>query len=189
MTLTVHNAPERPSQPAVAAGAYPYWLIALIEPQHEKRARDWLWESAEIPSYLPVERVTQVRRGRKVDVENLMIRGYLFVPALYANHAQIQRDEVRGIRGQWRYASGALKLVPDAALNPIRTIEANLNDPAWLAGKPRKYRAGQAVRLIDGAWRGLIATVDSLRDGQRIVVDIGGVLGHVELGEEHVTPA
>lgn len=194
VAVSISNAPVRPTEQTPKPGEYAHWIVALVEPQREKRVRDWLWEQSGIPSYLPVERVTVVRCGRKVEVENLMARGYLFVPAAFKDYAQLMRGDRTGVRGTMRASGddpdrGILVVVPDAALNPIRQIEANLNDPKWLAGKPRKYRAGQAVKLMDGAWRGLFATVEALRDGGRLVVDIGGVLGHVCLEEDRVIPA
>lgn len=183
------TASKRQSPPVPPAGRYTHWLVALIEPQREKRVRDWLWAEAQIPSWLPVE-TTVRRRGvkrTKTKVETPLLRGYLFVPemeACLANYYDRERFiRMEGLRGYLRGRDDMPVSIPDAMLGPLREIEASL---AATMGQ-RRFRAGQAVRIAEGAFSGLVARVAALRGGLTVQVDTP--LGVVTVDEAAIEPA
>lgn len=186
MTLAIKNAPARPPGPTPRPGEYSHWLVALIEPQRERQVRDWLWTEASIPTWMPVE-TTIRRRGIKrvkVKVKTPLLRGYLFVPALFWDFAGLHA--AKGIREFMHYdrADGpALVMLPDAELSPLRKIEASL---AARAGA-RSVRAGQSVRVAEGAFQGLVARVAALRGGLALQLDTP--LGLVTVDETAIEPA
>lgn len=186
--LVVENAPQSPPAGAVQAGRYSHWLVALIESQREKRVRDWLWAEATIPSWLPVETTIQ-RRGvkrAKTKVETPLLRGYLFVPAPFWDYAGLHA--AKGIRGWMHHEAtrdtpARLVMLPDAALCPLREIETSL---AATMGQ-RRFRAGQAVRIAEGAFSGLVARVAALRGGLTVQVDTP--FGLMTVDEAAIEPA
>lgn len=184
--IHVTPAPQRPAGPVPRAGQYSHWLVALIEPQREKRVRDWLWQEAQIPAWMPVERTVQRRGIKRVKtvVETPLLRGYLFVPAMFWDYAGLHAAKgVREFMHHVRETGPVNVLLPDAALAPLREIEASL---AATAGQ-RRYRAGQAVRIAEGAFKGLVARVAALAGSE--VVRIDTPLGLVSVPEAQIEPA
>ncbi|MBI5111848.1 MAG: hypothetical protein HZA68_07735 [Rhodovulum sp.] len=173
--------------PTPAAGEHSHWLVALIEPQRECSVRAWLWEQSSISSWLPVERVIRRRGVKQVKtaIDQPLLPGYLFIPALYFEHATLSM--ARGFRGFMHYerqdATPRLVMICDALLGPLRAIEANLSDPTTR----RKYRPGQVVEWLETTLRGSLTTVVALEAHDHVRVEFGG-LGTAVVPEDFIAP-
>jgi hypothetical protein len=104
-----------------------------------------------------LERVVEIRRGRKYDISRPLYRNYLFVYA-FGLGGNVQRIRAcTGVRDVLRHADGSPAIVPWNVINDLRVAE-NENNPApevHIDGRPlrRKYKGkrGQARYEADYA--------------------------------------
>lgn len=172
---------------ASSPGQYTHWLVALVEPQCEMRVADWLNANGGIPSWLPTEpqwRTRGVKRVKTV-VHVPLLRGYLMIPAMYYEHIQLQRAPHLT---DWMRRGRDVALVPDRALDQLREIERSIHATFKDTSKPRKYRVGQAVRMAEGAWRGILTTVVGLEGTDLVRVEAGSI-GTALVPEAAIEPA
>jgi transcription antitermination factor NusG len=145
------------------------WYILLIEPQQEVRSYTCL-KSYGLKVYLPLIPCLTTRgvRRTKVTVYRPMMRGYLFVDegSLAEGMMHIERMPAvhRFLQIGSRYAT-----VPNGQMERVRHIEQEL-------AKPKPFQSiwdvGEVVRINDGAFWGLSATIVDLANGERIRVEV-----------------
>jgi hypothetical protein len=171
---------------ATPSRKHTHWLVALVEPQCEARVRDWLHDNGGVPSWLPTEpqyRTRGIKRIKTV-VQVPLLRGYLMIPDTYYEHVQLARaPHLR----DWMRRGKDVALVSDRALDQLREIERSIHETFADTSKPRKYRVGQAVRMAEGVWRGIITTVLSLEGGGMVRVEAGSI-GTALVPEDQIEP-
>ena len=141
-----------------------YWCCAQVEPRRERLASHCL-SLAGYDIYQPLLREQRRSRhgSRKIIVTPPLFPGYLFVWV---------------VRGWWdaRWSPGVVRLimdgllparVPDAVIGEIRSRERGgfVELP-----KPRGFRPGMRVRVIDGPLREQIGMLAALRPHERVLV-------------------
>ncbi|WP_146604412.1 transcription termination/antitermination protein NusG [Rhodoplanes roseus] len=192
----VGRAPMRSSPPcdegqwSTDGGAFRAWVVALVEPQSEERARAWLWHQGRVPTWLPMMRQWRTHRGggarQRITVDVPILRGYLFVPATYFEHALVLRSP--GIHS-FMMLGRRLVMISDPEMDRLRSAVAEINEHRAMGGRAgRPYKIGEAVRFIVDVWAGVVATVEGVDAHGRVVVDAGGLMGRIVVADDQIEP-
>jgi transcriptional antiterminator RfaH len=139
-----------------------YWCCAQVEPRRERLASHCLG-LAGYEIYQSLLREQRRSHGRKFTVTPQLFPGYLFLWVT---------------RGWWdaRWSPGVIRLimdglvpahVPDAVIDEIRSRERGGYVELL---KPRGFRPGMRVRVIDGPLREQISMLTALRPHERVLV-------------------
>jgi transcriptional antiterminator NusG len=164
------------------------WYIVHAYSNFEKKVADQILEKAKSKGLshlienvvVPTEKVTEVRRGRKIDTERKFYPGYVMVRAEMTDaiHSLIKNTpKVTGFLGS------------DSRPVPIRDKEAEiiLNQVQEGVERPKpsiRFEIGENVRVADGpfaSFNGVVQDVDSERSRLKVEVSIFGRATPVEL--------
>src|SRR5215471_2024821 len=126
-----------------------YWCCAQVEPRRERFA-SYCLGLAGYEIYQPLLREQRRSHGRKITVTPPLFPGYLFVWV---------------VRGWWdaRWSAGVRRLVIDEIRFRERGGFVELL-------RPRGFRPGMRVRVIDGPLREQIGMLAALRPHERVLV-------------------
>ena len=149
-------------------------LETIVE---NRKLQDWIQEIA-----VPTETVTEIKDGKKREVERKIFPGYVLVK-------MVMTDEcwhiVRNIRGVTGFLGEGNKPIP-----------LSEDDVASLGVEKREvvvgYQVGDSVKITDGALESFLGTVEELdleRGKVRVVVSMFGRETPVELELDQVEPA
>ena len=158
-----------------------YWCCAQVEPRRERLA-SYCLGLAGYEIYQPLLREQRrSHHGRKIVATPPLFPGYLFVWV---------------VRGWWdaRWSPGVIRLimdgllpahVPDAVITEIRSRERGGFVELL---KPRGFRPGMRVRVIDGPLREQIGMLAALRPRERVLVllQLLGGQQRVELAKDAI---
>lgn len=147
-----------------------------IREQAKQRALEHLFEEI----LVPIEKVVEVRRGRKVDAERKLFPGYVLVKMELtdeAYHLIKNTPKVTGFLG----SDNKPMPLPDAeAQFLIRQMQEGIERP-----KPSvSFEVGEQVRVSDGpfaSFNGTVEEVDEARSRLKVAVSIFGRATPVEL--------
>jgi transcription antitermination factor NusG len=166
------------------------WRVAYCYARREMRIRDRLAEVG-IETYLPIEAVERIARGRRIEDRRPALAGYLFVGLQAARPDYHAIDQAMG--GVWgspmegrllRNLEGEPLNVPAIALE--RLAEA-LHVPE-LSGSP--FVIGSRVRARQGPWEAFLGEVERSDDYRvRVLLDIFGRKTAVEFEASHLEAA
>ncbi|CTQ68365.1 MAG: transcription termination/antitermination protein NusG [Labrenzia sp.] len=164
------------------------WYIVHAYSNFEKKVAESIREKAEQKGLsdlfeeilVPMEKVVEVRRGRKVDAERKFFPGYVLVKMDMTNEAfHLIRDtpKVTGFLG----ADQKPMPIPEKeALRIINQVQEGVDRP-----KPSvSFEVGEQVRVSDGpfaSFSGLVEEVDDERARLKVAVSIFGRATPVEL--------
>jgi transcription antitermination factor NusG len=144
-------------QHAISYRSGPAWHVVYTSPQGEVEAVKAL-KAAGFEAYAPAERKVVVRRRRRVDVEVPLFSRYVFVafdPHLDDWGSILTVDGVAALLKNGDIPSR----VPTAWIDAIRKAEEyGVFDRRRAA--PDGFKVGQVVRVTDGAFGGLNATIE-----------------------------
>ena len=158
------------------------WFLVYTKPRQEQTARHQL-ERQGYPIYLPMTQHNRKRSGRRVLVIEPLFPRYLFI------HLDTCRDDWGPIRSTVGVSSLVRfgkepAMVPDALIETLRARESSAGLHDW--AEP-VFRAGQAVRVVEGALQGYEGLFVAGTGRERVVVllDILGrqVRTRVEAGQ------
>ncbi|MEM8915289.1 MAG: transcription termination/antitermination protein NusG [Pseudomonadota bacterium] len=147
-----------------------------IREQAEKKGMTELFEEISVP----MEEVTELRRGRRVNTERKFFPGYVLAKMMMTDEA-------------WQLVRNTPKVTaflgPQGKPRPITEEEANriLQQVQEGVDRPRMtitYDVGEQVRVIDGpfnSFTGLVEEVDEERSRLKVAVSIFGRATPVEL--------
>lgn len=161
--------------PSPPAGKFVAWLVAIVDPGAERRARAWLWHRARAWTWLPSAPVYRPRGARrtKVAMPEPMTNGYLLVPSLYIDHAAVLIAP--GIHSYLRRGE-QLIVVPDAAFDVLRREEENLNKLAGINPVTKKaYKPGDLVNIGNRIVSDVIAKIERVDESGRACLSAGSV--------------
>lgn len=130
---------------------------------------------------IPLEKVVQLRRGKKVTVEKNFFPGYIFV------EANLMAEVLHTIKA----VTGVAKFLPDNDNpQPLRDSEVNrflgkvdeLNEAPETVEVP--YVIGESVKVIDGPFNGFIGVIEDINEEKKklkVIVKIFGRKTPLEL--------
>lgn len=147
-----------------------------IRDQAKQRGLEHLFEDI----LVPIEKVVEVRRGRKIDAERKLFPGYVLVKMELtdeAYHLIKNTPKVTGFLG----SDNKPMPLPDAeAQFLIRQMQEGIERP-----KPSvSFEVGEQVRVSDGpfaSFNGTVEEVDEARSRLKVAVSIFGRATPVEL--------
>lgn len=132
---------------------------------------------------IPVETVTEVKDGKKREVERKLFPGYVLIKMVMTNETWYLVRNTRGCTG----------FVGQDKAGGSRPIPLSEDEVAAMGVEKREieiaYAVGDSVRLIDGALAGFIGVVDELEPDKnkvRVVVSMFGRETPVELELDQV---
>ncbi|MDZ7824058.1 MAG: transcription termination/antitermination protein NusG [Ahrensia sp.] len=164
------------------------WYIVHAYSNFEKKVADAIEEGARtkgFPIYseqilVPVEKVIEVRRGRKVDSERRFFPGYVMVRATLT-------DEVYHLIKNTPKVSGFLGTEKKPMPIPDREAEAILSQIQEGVERPKStvtFEIGETVRVTEGSFasfNGVVQEVDEERSRLKVEVSIFGRATPVDL--------
>ena len=146
---------------------------------------DRLVEAVEVPT----EKVTEVRRGKKVQSERKFFPGYVLAKLEMNDdvyHLVKNTPKVTGFLG----SSGKPQAISEAEAARILSTKAELEAAAPSKAKVRvDFEIGDQVRVLDGpfaSFNGLVEEIDLDRSRVKVSVSIFGRATPVELDFEQV---
>lgn len=164
------------------------WYIVHAYSNFEKKVAEAIEESARLKGLdhlieqivVPTEKVTEVRRGRKVDAERKFFPGYVMVRANLT-------DAVHNLIKNTPRVTGFLGSDQKAVPIPDREAEQILTQVQEGVERPKpsiSYEIGENVRVSDGpfaSFNGVVQEVDEDRARLKVEVSIFGRATPVDL--------
>ncbi len=169
------------------------WFVVHTLSGHENKVRETVLRQLELGDqlpiyevYIPTERVSEVRQGKKTTTTRKFFPGYLLVRMdLYDGDGRINEKVwyfVRNVQGVLGFLGGGNR--PEPLSDPeVADLLRRDSDDAKV--KPKiSYEVGENVRIKDGAFEnfeGVIQEIDNERGKLRLMVSIFGRSTPVEL--------
>ena len=170
------------------------WFVVQTLSGHENKVRDTINRQLRmgdsVPVYeamIPVERVMEIRRGKKVQVTRKFFPGYILVRMdLYDEEGRVDEKAwyfVRSVQGVLGFLGGANRPTPLSEqefqdMNP--TLGEDAPQPTLVIGA----KVGDIVRITDGGvmgYEGTVQAVDETRGRLTVVISIFGRSTPVDL--------
>lgn len=165
------------------------WYSIKTVTGQEKKVKAYIETELEregLSSYLrqvliPLEKVVQLRRGKKVSVEKNFFPGYVFL------EVHLMAEVLHTIKN----VTGVAKFLPDNERpEPLRESEVNrflgkvdeLNDSPDKVEVP--YIVGESVKVIDGPFNGFVGVIEDINEEKKklkVIVKIFGRRTPLEL--------
>lgn len=164
------------------------WYIVHAYSNFEKKVADSIREKAEQKGLsdlfdeilVPMEKVVEVRRGRKVDAERKFFPGYVLVKMDMTNEAFHLIKNTPKVTGFLGADQKPMPIPEKEALRIINQVQEGVDRP-----KPSvSFEIGEQVRVSDGpfaSFSGLVEEVDDERARLKVAVSIFGRATPVEL--------
>jgi transcriptional antiterminator NusG len=151
------------------------WYVVRAVSGQEKRVKETIETevaAAGLQDYvgqvlIPIEKVFQIRKGKKVSKEKNLFPGYVYIQAALVGEIPHLVKNVTNVIG----FLGAEKR---GAPMPIRQEEINI-----------PYKAGELVKVIDGPFNGFLGNIEEVNEDKKklkVMVKIFGRKTPVELG-------
>ncbi|MEP0236318.1 MULTISPECIES: transcription termination/antitermination protein NusG [Pseudomonadota] len=164
------------------------WYIVHAYSNFEKKVADSIREKAEQQGLsdlfeeilVPMEKVVEVRRGRKVDTERKFFPGYVLVKMDMTNEAFHLIKDTPKVTGFLGSDQKPMPIPEKEAMRIIHQVQEGVDRP-----KPSvTFEVGEQVRVSDGpfaSFSGLVEEVDDERARLKVAVSIFGRATPVEL--------
>ncbi|GAB4541684.1 MAG: transcription termination/antitermination protein NusG [Roseibium sp.] len=164
------------------------WYIVHAYSNFEKKVAESIREKAEQQGLsdlfeeilVPMEKVVEVRRGRKVDTERKFFPGYVLVKMEMTNEAFHLIKDTPKVTGFLGSDQKPMPIPEKEALRIINQVQEGVDRP-----KPSvTFEVGEQVRVSDGpfaSFSGLVEEVDDERARLKVAVSIFGRATPVEL--------
>jgi transcriptional antiterminator NusG len=164
------------------------WYIVHAYSNFEKKVADAIREKAEQKGLsdlfeeilVPMEKVVEVRRGRKVDAERKFFPGYVLVKMEMTNEAFHLIKDTPKVTGFLGADQKPMPIPEKEAMQILHQVQEGVERP-----KPSvSFEVGEQVRVSDGpfaSFSGLVEEVDDERARLKVAVSIFGRATPVEL--------
>ena len=147
-----------------------------IREQAKQRGLEDLFEQVLVPT----ERVTEVRRGRKVDAERKFFPGYVLVKMNLTDEAFHLIKNTPKVTGFLGAENKPMPISEAEAMRILHQVQEGVERP-----KPSvSFEVGEQVRVADGpfaSFNGHVEEVDEVRARLKVAVSIFGRATPVEL--------
>ena len=147
-----------------------------IREQAKQRGLDELFEHIMVPK----EKVTEVRRGRKVDTERKFFPGYVLVKMNLTDEAFHLIKNTPKVTGFLGADNKPMPISEAEAMRILHQVQEGVERP-----KPSvSFEIGENVRVADGpfaSFSGVVEEIDAARSRLKVAVSIFGRATPVEL--------
>ena len=164
------------------------WYIVHAYSNFEKKVQESIKDQAKqrgLENYfeqimVPTEKVTEVRRGRKVDAERKFFPGYVLVKMDMTNEAFHLIKNIPKVTGFLGSGDKPMPISEKEAMAILQQVQEGVEHP-----KPSvSFEVGEQVRVSDGpfaSFNGVVEEVDEERARLKVEVSIFGRPTPVEL--------
>lgn len=164
------------------------WYIVHAYSNFEKKVADSIREKVEQKGLgdlfeeilVPMEKVVEVRRGRKIDAERKFFPGYVLVKMDMTNEAFHLIKDTPKVTGFLGADQKPMPIPEKEAMRILHQVQEGVDRP-----KPTvSFEVGEQVRVSDGpfaSFSGLVEEVDDERARLKVAVSIFGRATPVEL--------
>jgi transcriptional antiterminator RfaH len=144
----------------------PNWLLLQVKPRQEMRALENL-ERQNGDCYCPQIWVEKLSRGKRIQVEEALFPGYLFINAQPEQNG-LTYTSIRSSRGVSKIVGFGVEpiKVPETLIAQIKLREHMSLAGESPASAPDVPQAGDSINILEGPFKGLNA-VFSHTDGQQ----------------------
>jgi len=169
------------------------WFVVHTLSGHENKVRETLLRQLELGDqmpvfevYIPTEKVSEVRQGKKTTTTRKFFPGYILVRMdLYDDEHRIDEKAwyfIRNVQGVLGFLGGSNRPEP---LSEAEVSDLLRQSRGEAEVKPKiAFEIGETVRIKDGAFEnfeGVIQEIDNERGKLRLLVSIFGRSTPVEL--------
>ncbi len=179
------NAPEPPSEPAAqapspngaaTAPSNKHWYVVKVQSGREESIKDAIERRVKIEGLeeffgqiiIPVEKVVEMRNGKRVTKERKLYPGYLMVEVEYNDRILYLFRETSGVGD---FVGASVNRAPQPM--PEREVERMLGRqgeevPGVKHGKP-KFDRGDRVKVKDGTFAGMEGEIKEIIEAKGLV--------------------
>ena len=147
-----------------------------IREQAKQRGLEELFEQVLVPT----EKVTEVRRGRKIDAERKFFPGYVLVKMELTDQAYHLIKNTPKVTGFLGSDNKPIPITDAEAARILNQVQEGIERPKTSIS----FEVGEQVRVADGpfaSFNGLVEEVDEQRERLKVAVSIFGRPTPVEL--------
>ena len=164
--------------------AGPHWYALRVTYGRERRAYDYL-VGKQVEAYYPTIKTVKEVDGRRKTVEESRLPNIFFARGTEEEIKSFVYDNVNlpYLRFYYRYYSNGPRrikeplIVPDDQMESLRIVCASeADDVIIVPSEIKKFLTGQTVRVIDGAFKGVVGKVARYQGQQRVAIIIDGLL-------------
>lgn len=162
----------------------PHWYALRVTYGREKKAYDYL-VGKHVEAYYPTVTTIKIVDGKRKSVEESRLPNIFFARGTEEEIKSFVYDNVNlpHLRFYYRHfheGSRVVKeplIVPDYQIESLKIICASeAEDIILVPSDVHKFKKGQTVRIIDGAFKGVVGKVARYHGQQRVAVIIDGLL-------------
>ena len=176
------NAPTKPKAQEVKD--FPHWYALRTTYGREKKAYDYM-SAKGITAFYPTNNVVKVINGKRKVVTESLLPNIFFA---YGTEEQLKTfvyDNVNlpFLRFYYRHVhvGGRIEktplIVPDSQMDSLKIIcSADADNTIISLAEVPKFEKGQLVRVIDGAFKGVVGRVARWQGQQRVAVVVDNLL-------------
>ena len=145
----------------------PNWLLLQVKPRQEMRALENL-ERQQAQCYCPKIQVEKLRRGKRVQVEEALFPGYLFINA-QKQQTGLTYTSIRSSRGVSKIVGFGTEpvTIPEGLIEQLKLRE---NTGLTCAKAEDLPQAGDKINITEGLFKGLQALYSHADGQQRAIV-------------------
>ncbi len=129
-----------------------------IRAEAEKKSLSHLFEQVLVPSVA----TTEIRRGRKYNVEKKIFPGYVLIKVILNDESW---NLVENIRYVAKFLGNNNKPIEISEEEVARMLQ-HITDASAVIEKEDIYQVGELIKIIDGPFEGFTAAIDEV-DGSR----------------------
>ena len=183
--VPTRNVPlPREMQEARREARKPHWYALRVTYGRERQIYDYL-VGKQVEAYYPTIKITREVDGKRKTIEESRIPNIFFARGTEGEIKSFVYDNVNlpHLRFYYRHIHKGARLVkeplivPDQQMESLRILCASeVEDVIIVSSEIPKFQSGQTVRVIDGAFKGVIGKVARYQGQQRVAIIIDGLL-------------
>lgn len=160
------------------------WYALRVVSGKENKAKSYIEAEISRAGYadyveevlVPTEKVPQIRNGKKINKEKVLLPGYIMVKADIGGEVQHLIKGISGVIGfLGQERGGNPSPMTQAEVNRMLGIVDEMSDKVEAVLIP--YEVGETVKIIDGPFSGFTAVIEKVNEEKRkleVIVKIFG---------------
>lgn len=162
----------------------PHWYALRVTYGREKKAYDYL-VGKHVEAYYPTITTIKIVDGKRISVEESRLPNIFFARGTEEEIKSFVYDNVNlpHLRFYYRHFHDGTRIIkepliiPDYQIDSLKIICASeAEDIILVPSDVHKFKKDQTVRIIDGAFKGVIGKVARYHGQQRVAVIIDGLM-------------
>jgi transcriptional antiterminator NusG len=165
-----------------------YWYIIPVKSNCEKKVVEAITQRLALENIghlveeivIPVEKVEEIRRGKKIVIERKIWPGYILIKAMM--HDKLV-NSIRSIENVKTYSRGQERF-SSLSLEEVERIFSQMREGTNINNSKTVFKIGDYVKVIDGpfeSFTGVIENIDEMKGRLKVSVTIFGRSTPVDL--------